>query len=272
MSKTFEKINGYYEKFDEWERLSSASGILEKITILKIVADYIPAASHIFDLGSGPGRYAMEFVRMGHRVTLADLSSRFIEQAKRKFANANLAAEQYLVANATSLGDVGDEAYDAIFCSGPFYHLIDHNDRYNAAQEMIRICRKGGWILTGFIPKFSALNGLIGRANRHPSQIDASTFLEAATTGAFHNRREFGFQEGFFSEVEEFKAFWAELGLHGIEVFSTRSFMHQQEELVLSLAQKNPKLYQAILDTHFSLMNRTAYIDGGGHAVLVGQK
>jgi len=47
------KVNGYYDQFDEWARLDSPAGILEKEEVLRIVSNYVPKGgiSWIWALG-----------------------------------------------------------------------------------------------------------------------------------------------------------------------------------------------------------------------------
>ena len=271
---TIGKVKAYYDHFDEWSRLDSAAGTIEKEEVLHLVEVRIPKGVHILDLGAGPGRYALEFARMGHRITLFDLSERLIDQAREKFAEQQLSASAagFYVGNATELSVLDDEAYDAVFCCGPFYHLIAATDRAAAAREAIRVCKPGGVIMIGFIPRFSGLAGLLGRAARTEGQVEAAVFQRAFTEGVFQNAGPAGFQEGYYPTVTEMRSFWTEAGLADIEIFSTRSFIHQNEGHLLSIRERDPALYQTVIKAHREFAWTDAFIEAGGHAVLVGNK
>ena len=207
-------------------------------------------------------------------VTLADLSKTLIDQAKLKFSEFDLAdsVDQFYVANAINLEFLKSNSFDAIFCNGPFYHIVDEQDRIRAANEIIRTCKSSGQILIGFIPRFSGLAGLIDRTSRNHDQINPDIFAEAARTGIFHNNEDTGFQEGFYPTVAEFKSFWQDRGLQKIKVFSTRSFMHQNEDKMIIIADQQPQLYDAILKACRSYSSSESFIEAGGHALLVGEK
>ncbi len=272
-SPSFQRIKDYYRHFDEWSRLDSAAGYLEKEMIVNLVASTVQAPGHMLDLGSGPGRYAKEFLQLGHRVTLVDISQSLIDTAKDKlsdFYRKDL-LEVY-VGNAINLHDFPSSTFDSVFCNGPFYHLIHEEDRLKAGQEIFRTCKIGGTIFIGFIPYFSALSGIIHRAAKAPSQVDAACFEQVVSKGVFRNCSSSGFQEGYFPRVEDFTSFWRDLGMKEIQLYSTRSFMHQREEDVLEIKQSDPDLFKEIMRTSIHLATQSVSIAAGGHALIVGKK
>lgn len=274
MDNSFNKIRNYYDQFDEWGRLDSPAGIIEKGEVLHIVSTHLPEGAHIFDLGSGPGRYAIEFAKRGYTITLFDLSERLIAIAKEKFREAKLSAsvEGFYTGNATKLTEIESDSVDAVFCCGPFYHIVEENSRVAAAKEAMRVCRPQGVLIIGFIPRFSGLAGLLFRAANTRGQVDSQVFRLASEAGIFHNASPEGFQEGYYPTVEETKAFWLKMGLTDIKVFSTRSFIHQNEEHLLKIRDNDPELFQTIIEAHREVAGSEAFIEAGGHAVLIGKK
>jgi len=87
------KVRDYYSTFAEWERLESAAGAVEFERALQIVTDYLHAPVRVLDLGGGPGRYAIELARQGHRVVLADLSPILLEQARERIDRSDIGAQ-----------------------------------------------------------------------------------------------------------------------------------------------------------------------------------
>ena len=271
---TFARINAYYDRFDEWSRLDSAAGIIEKGEVLHLVLSCIPSGSHILDLGSGPGRYAAEFIRSGYRVTLFDLSERLINLAREKLEELQMLSSigNFHVGNATNLRVFPDCVFDAVFACGPFYHLVEAADRRAAALETMRVCKPGGTIMAGFIPRFSGLAGLLGRAARTKGQVNAAVFQDVVDIGVFQNAGASGFQEGYYPTVTEARALWNQAGLEEIKVFSTRSFVHQNEDNLLAIRRSDPILFNAVIQAHRKLASSDPFIEAGGHALLIGKK
>ena len=272
MDTDFARISAYYNQCDEWSRLTSDAGALEYHETLRIVLSKIPKESRILDLGSGPGRYSMAFVKAGHQVTLLDIAETLIDQAKNQIEEAGLTkgVDGYHVGNALDLSRFPDQSFDSIFCCGPFYHLIDPADRKQCADELVRVCRRGGLIIIGFIPRFTAMAGLISRAVHNPHQVSDSTFQKVARSGIFRNETHTGFQEGYYPLVSEFKDFWISAGLQNIEMYSTRSFIFQNEKSFAKIQVSDPALYQMIIDAHRRFQSDEGFIEAGGHALLVG--
>lgn len=50
---------------------------LELLSTVRLIEKHFPPAGKIADIGSGPGRYAVELLKRGYRVTLVELSPPF---------------------------------------------------------------------------------------------------------------------------------------------------------------------------------------------------
>ena len=274
MQSSTAKIKSYYQLGHEWGRLDSASGQLEKKEVIHLIKGEVTIGAHILDLGSGPGRYALALASLGYQLTLSDLSPRLIEIAKEKFAEAKLLdrVTEFKVANAVHLFGFNDNSFDAVFCNGPFYHLVNEEDRRKAASEVVRVCKPGGKVFIGFIPRFSGLAGLIDRAVRLPDQVSSQNFAKTAAEGVFTNNSSYGFQEGYYWRTSEIVSFWKEFGLKQVKLRSTRTFMHQNEDQMMAIHKSNPSLYQKIIECHRSFSADENFIAAGGHALLIGEK
>ena len=81
----------YYAGFDEWSRLETSSGRFEWLRALEIVEREVPPGAAVLDIGGGPGRYALELARRGHRVVLADPSAAQLAVAREQATLQGLA-------------------------------------------------------------------------------------------------------------------------------------------------------------------------------------
>lgn len=84
---------------------------------------------HILEIGCGPGEMANHLAHLtGARVTGADLSARFIEQAKAAYVHPNL---NFVVSDLSKEFPVSDaERYDYIVGNGILHHLYFHLDTF----------------------------------------------------------------------------------------------------------------------------------------------
>ncbi|HEX3759691.1 MAG TPA: methyltransferase domain-containing protein [Kofleriaceae bacterium] len=119
METNLDKVRAYYASFDEWGRLDAPEGARELTRALEILTDKLAPGARVLDLGGGPGRYAIELARRGHRVVLADLSPELLEVARRRVAETDLAGiESFDAVHAADLGRYADGSFDAVIAFG----------------------------------------------------------------------------------------------------------------------------------------------------------
>ena len=67
----------------EWDRLQK-NHPYEKYITVKMMDRYIMPGNTILDIGGGPGHYSIHYARMGHAVTLVDLSDENVRFCKKE--------------------------------------------------------------------------------------------------------------------------------------------------------------------------------------------
>ncbi len=154
-----EIVRRYYdERVDaEWERLESPYRRFELLSTMRLIDEYFPKAGRVADIGGGPGRYAVELLRSGYRVTLVDLSAKAVAFARERLEEENLRAEGVHCADARDLSDLGTSSFDAALHLGPMYHIVSADDRKVALRELHRILKPGAPAIVGFINPWGVL-------------------------------------------------------------------------------------------------------------------
>jgi ubiquinone/menaquinone biosynthesis C-methylase UbiE len=152
----------HYSGGMEQARLLQGSGQLELARTQELLARYLmspPAV--IYDVGGGPGTYALWLARAGYEVHLIDAVPHHVDQARE--ASREQAAQPLA---STGVGDArnlafDDQSADGVLLMGPLYHLIEQRDRIRALQEAARVVKPGGLIFAVGISRFaSMLDGL----------------------------------------------------------------------------------------------------------------
>ena len=84
MREEKETVCAYYDTDPqrEWDRLQKRFPYEKYITI-RMMDRYIKSEDTILDIGGGPGHYSIHYARMGHAVTLVDLSDENVRFAKK---------------------------------------------------------------------------------------------------------------------------------------------------------------------------------------------
>ena len=272
MATNYERIRAYYAGFDEWGRLESPAGALELSRAMQILDAHLAQSSRILDLGGGPGRYAIELAKRGHRVVLADLSPELLEQARARAASLPRVRdliESIDEVSAEDLSRYADASFDAVSAFGPFYHLVLERERASAAREIARVLKPGGLMFVAFVPRITGIAGLIERAAQRPDQVSAETLREVATSGVFRNRSDSGFQEGYYPAPGELEALFRSVGLEVITTVSLRSVAHRIER---ELDVLDPLVRVAADDVLESASTWPEVVASSGHALVIARR
>jgi ubiquinone/menaquinone biosynthesis C-methylase UbiE len=151
------EIQDYYLRGQEWQRLSSPQGQLERLRTEAILARHLPSApAVVFDVGGGAGVYAFALAQRGYQVNLIDPVELHLEQARSHAAVSGIALASIAPGDARKL-DVASSTADAVLLFGPLYHLPDYLDRIQALREAQRILKPGGLLFVAAISRFASL-------------------------------------------------------------------------------------------------------------------
>ena len=139
----------------EWGRL--AHHRLEFEIAKRNLYTFLPSRAQILDAGGGPGRYAIALAQEGHLVTLSDLSRGCLDLARQKAEEAAVHIQNFVHADARDMGMFNDEAFEAVLCMGPVYHMVKADDRERIIRECMRVLAPGGLLFVTFITSYAPL-------------------------------------------------------------------------------------------------------------------
>ncbi len=163
----------------EWERLiGGAQARLEYVITTHVLGKHLPPNRplRILDSGGGPGRYTIDLAKLGHRVTLLDLSPNLVNLAREKIARMGPEIEQRVEAvlegSITDLSQFEDGEFDAVLClGGPLSHLIDREDRERAIAELGRVAKPTARIFISVMNKLGAYRSAVQWPDWFPGAI-----------------------------------------------------------------------------------------------------
>lgn len=269
-----ERLKNYYKMQREWARLETSFGMLEFQETMSAIDEYLHPPGHVLDLGGGPGRYTIQLLERGFSVTLADLSAELLETAKEKILEAKLdrSAEGIDCVDATDLSRYPNQHFDAVLALGPFYHLLSADERRAALSEITRVLKPSGLLLAAFQPRISTLIHFIERAVERPEQVAPGSLTRLLESGCFRNGGTEGFQEAYFFELPEAKAFFTSSGLTELDTRSLRGIMATIEPSLAKLREENPIIYSEAIAVHRRTRSLEAVIANSYHAVFIGRK
>lgn len=142
-----DKLEKYYEKFNEENRLLTRHGQVEFETSLKYIKMNLKGCKSpkIVDIGAGTGRYSVELFDEGFDVTAVEPVKKNIEVLRSKHTGVKT-----FQGNALNLDMFEDNLFDITILFGPLYHLFYASDKLKALNEAIRVTKKGGIIFVAY--------------------------------------------------------------------------------------------------------------------------
>jgi ubiquinone/menaquinone biosynthesis C-methylase UbiE len=170
-----QQVSQYFDAFGEreWQRLETTlQGRSNHAVHKHLLRGYVQPGCDLLDVGSGPGRFAIDAVTMGARVTLADISQVQLDLAQRRLAEQAMLDKVggFHVADVIDLSMFRDASFDLVVAFGGVISYT--RDRYDAAlREIARVLRPGGAALVSVM----SLHGVM----RLIGPLDAPNVLES---------------------------------------------------------------------------------------------
>jgi SAM-dependent methyltransferase len=265
-------VRDYYSSsvHREWDRLvKDPYHRLEFATTLTFLKKYLPKHGRILDAGGGPGRYTIELARLGHRVTLLDLSPANITFAQRRIKRAKVQDRVDLVVEGSivDLSRFADGQFDAVIClGGPLSHVVDGRRRGRAVGELVRVCRSGSPIIASVMGR---LGILVWKLTQFPHEIGMPFFTEVRDSGDYFGSA--GFTECHFFLPDELKAAFQKRGVKVLEMVGLEGVGSNQIEAVNKL-HRNRSRWTTWIESHYKTCTQPSVVGMSEHLLIVCKK
>lgn len=177
--EVMKELAEYYGNYDEDNRLRSRHGMVEFLTTMRYVDNYLRPGMGILEIGVGTGRYSHALAQRGYAVDAVELVQHNIDVFREK----NLPGENVTIrqGNAMNLDMLKSDTYDITLLLGPMYHLFTLEDQRKALSEAIRVTKPGGIVFAAYcgneatLIQFCFQQGML-REKRYQELVDPVTF------------------------------------------------------------------------------------------------
>lgn len=266
-------INSEIERFydnntqKEWERLDRHR--MEFAITLKAFNQYLPSPPiKILDIGGGPGRYSITLSKMGHRVTLVDLSLNCLKFARVKAEESEVKIDDYVQCNAIELPMITDESFDSVLLMGPLYHLLKLGDRKKAVREAYRVLKRGGLIFTSFITQYAPIRW-VGKYEPEWIINNKDKLHELLNNKFLIQGEGGGFTSAYFAHPSEIKPLLETASFTTIDMIACEGLLSMIEEKVNEIYGE---LWDAWVELNYKLAKDSSIFGCAEHILYIGRK
>lgn len=256
-----------YENYKEENRLTTNNARkVEFITTVRIMDELFKNESKILDCAAGAGIYAFYLADRGHQVTATDITPRHIELINNQKQNKDYEMAT-AVLDATDMNLFEDESFDVVLNMGPFYHLITEEQRNRCLSESLRVLRKGGLLLTAYIPRYYVFQ-YVSMSNS--DYLDADLAKQLINTGILrHDDEKCFWTDTYYAAKQEMEELYIQNGVEIVDHFAqdglAPSFSHIVDEW-------NEQQFKTWCDYHYSVCREESILGASNHVIIVGRK
>lgn len=256
-----------YENYREEDRLCTNNARrIEFLTTVKVLNTLLKEKKDILDCAAGTGIYSFYYADKGYNVTATDITPRHINIIRNTLNSKNYKMKT-AVLDATNMSIFSDESFDVVLNMGPFYHLIDENDRKKCLSESVRVLKKGGLLVTAYIPRYYVFQHI---AMQDKKYLDSALAKQLIKTGKMHHNDEKCFwTDTYYSTCEEMEQLFIGNKLDVIEHFAQDGITPQFSEKV---DKWNAEQFKVWCDYHYSVCREKSLLGASNHVVIIGQK
>lgn len=263
------KIEQYYNKFNEEKRLNTRHGQIEFRITMKYIHDYIDirmkemgysdkSELQLLDIGAGTGRYSVPLSDEGYTVTAVELVKYNLGILKQKGSNVNA-----IQGNALNLKKLVDNTFDVTLLFGPMYHLMTREEKVKALSEAKRVTKPDGIILVAYIMNEYAVVVYGIQENQIKDSVEKGLLSEE-----YHTVPD---EESLydFVRIEDINSFNEEVGLTREKILSPDGPANYIRPFVNRLDEES---YELFVQYQLKVCERPDLIGAGAHTVDILRK
>lgn len=261
------EVVNYYENYREEDRITTNNARrIEFLTTRYKLDELLKGNLKILDCAAGTGAYAFYLADKGHNLTATDITPRHIRIIDEQLKDKTYSMETKVL-DATDMGCFEDERFDVVLNMGPFYHLTDDMSRNKCLSESIRVLKKGGYLITAYIPRLY-LNQMIVMSD--DKYLDEKLLCQIRDTGILlHDDPKCFWTDTYYSSYDEMQKLYKDNGIECIDQFAQDGLtplFHNRVD------QWSDEQFHTWFKYHLSVCSEKSIIDMSNHVIIVGRK
>ena len=264
------KIRNVFENYDEWSRFEGSG--YQKFVLelhLREIHNHVKKGQNVLDLGCGPGRFSIEMLKIGAKVTLADISPKQMADAKKRIKSRKLDknVQGFYTLDATNMPEIESNQFDLVVAYGGLLSFVA-DKRHKALKEIYRVLKPNGFLLAEVMSQYGVFREVLTEAPEMFKEPEENNFWEILETG------EQGWSKFWalhFYTANEFKEFLVSNKFDVKELFSMPSIFYAHKEPFDKII-KSRKAMDSVYQIEKHVRDKPGMIDAGQYLIAYSQK
>jgi SAM-dependent methyltransferase len=254
---------------EEWNRLTTSPiARIEYLINRHSLECYLPPSGWILDVGSGPGRYALDLAGLGYRVIMFDLVFEMLQLGQTKVAQAGLNQQVTCVTGDMVALPYRSSTFDAVISLGaPLSHFTQGPLRAATVAEMVRVVKPGGPVLLTGLTRLAHYRASVFWLKYHPEFIKKLLDSEFRVDGI-----SLGSQCWYTFAPGELETLAQSSGLQVVDRIGCEGLANHLPLENLELVESMPDYWSAWKEILLETCREPSIIGISNHFLVVGRK
>lgn len=116
----------------------SSKGKVREAVLMRDLDEYLSDKTklNILDVGGGQGQISLQLAKMGHKVTIVDVSADMLEVAKTRAKELSLTNVEFINESVQTLPNVLSQQYDLVLCHAVFEWLEQPQQAFEVLYQL----------------------------------------------------------------------------------------------------------------------------------------
>ncbi len=267
-----EHISRFFDAYGEreWHRFESTPQDRVSLHLhTHYLKAFVRSGMSVLDAGAGPGRFTVELIKAGAKVSVGDISAEQLAQNRKRVKAAGLEdavlSRQQL--DITDLSRFADATFDAVLCyGGPLSYVMDRAD--DALSELLRVTQPGGVLLLSVMSKVGATRIFLPGVLEFMRSYGLEAAEEVVKTGVLPKSFARGHAMKMYTWTE-LKALLERHPCNILAVSASNSLTTSHGEEVAGVFEQESEVWERVLGWEQVLCAEPGNLDGGTHIIVV---
>ncbi|MBI4833234.1 MAG: class I SAM-dependent methyltransferase [Planctomycetes bacterium] len=228
------------------------------------IKKYLPRLEgrKILDIGGGTGNWALKLAKSGFEVTLADISQKMLDVAKRKADEAGFSGKiSFAKADICDLSSFNPESFSLVLAEGDPLSCCDNPPK--AVKECYRILKPKGLFIASVDNRFGGLRVFIEQ-----NELDGlEKLVKTGETNWFTRKEEEQHLLHYFTP-DELRNLFSRKGFEVVSLIGKPVLPVRANSEIL----KDKDAFKRLLELELKLNSEETLLGSAGHLEIVGKK